>query len=779
MTMICDPVQGLLVASGPAWLLSAVPTLSPSGPATARASDNWLLIAAICLVPPLALGLLFALWGLWKRSAPLPSSTSAATPPSPCLESATCAGGPRQFLLEPGGVTIGQAPENDIVIAQEFPGWQTVSRRHACIYQQTGRWIIEDLGSMNGTYVNGRRTSRNLLRDCWRVGVGEVEFVFHAGPGEVCPRCGHENRGGAQFCRRCGKALPDSTPWSTQPLPRLSDHQTPSTTTPPRPFHGSAPQGNTGGHEEESTTRPLPGASVAFAPLPKGALLRDGEYTILEVYTVDEQSNVYLAESKTSVWSCPNCRTAAVDPRGGFCTTCGADLSSAKPLRPRYMMHESAAENAFAGEAQLLGMHLEHPGLRLPCAVFAEAPYGPARHYLVEPEPSLPRAASLTVPQPVDHVLVWGVSLAQALDYLHRHHVTPRTVGLDHIAIAGREACWIDLSANYIVSKEPRCLAQAVQGLAEVLLYLATGQQQATHSDLPKQLAIPLSQTFATPTQITAATFATALESALQELRRPASVTLVVGHRTDVGQERVLNEDSLLALDVAPVFRSVSAPVGLFVVADGMGGHEAGDIASQLTVQAIARQAVDEVLSLATAEEPLPDARQWLTATAMTANQAVYERRRAMGTDMGTTLVMALVVGDTATIVNVGDSRAYQLKKSGIVRITTDHSLVEHLVATGHITPGEAINHPQRNIIYRVIGDQAQVEADVFEQQLDYGEALLLCSDGLSGMVSEEQIWRIWREANSPQEACDQLVEAANQAGGEDNVTVVIVQVAT
>jgi serine/threonine protein phosphatase PrpC len=214
-------------------------------------------------------------------------------------------------------------------------------------------------------------------------------------------------------------------------------------------------------------------------------------------------------------------------------------------------------------------------------------------------------------------------------------------------------------------------------------------------------------------------------------------------------------------------------------VADGMGGHEAGDIASQLTVQAIARQAVDEVLSLATAEEPLPDPRQWLTATAMTANQAVYERRKAIGTDMGTTLVMALVVGDTATIVNVGDSRAYQLKKSGIVRITTDHSLVEHLVATGYITPREAANHPQRNIIYRVIGDQAQVEADVFEQRLDYGEALLLCSDGLSGMVPEEQIWQIWRAANSPQEACDRLVEAANQAGGEDNVTVVIVQVAT
>jgi serine/threonine protein phosphatase PrpC len=777
--MIRDPVQGLLITSGSVWLLSAVPTLSPFGAVTARASNNWLLVAAICLIPPLALGLLLALWGLWKRSASLPPSTSAAPPPSPCLESAAYPGGPRHFHLKPEGVTIGQALENDVVIAQEFPGWQTVCRRHARIYEQGGRWIIEDLGSMNGIYVNGRRTSRNLLHDCWRLGVGGVEFVFHAGPGETCPRCGYENRGGAQFCRGCGKALPDSTPWSTQPLPHLSDPQTPSVTAPSHPLPGPAPLGKREGHGEESTTRPLPGASVAFAPLPKGALLRDGEYAIVEVHTADERSNVYLAEGKIAVRSCPNCRTEAADPRERFCTTCGADLSGAKPLRPRYLMHESADEQAFAREAQLLGMHLKHPGLLLPCAVFAEAPYGPARHYLVEPEPSLPRAISLTVPQPLDHVLVWGVSLARALDYLHRHHVTPRAVGLNHVAIAGREARWIDLSADYVVSRETSCLAQAVQGLAEVLLYLATGQQQATLSELPRQLAIPLSQTFTTPNRVTAATFATALEGALQELRHPASVTLVVGHRTDVGQERMLNEDSLLTLEVAPVFRSVSAPVGLFVVADGMGGHEAGDIASRLTVQAIARQAVSEVLSLATADEPLPDARQWLTATTLTANQAVYERRKAASTDMGTTLVMALIVGDTATIVNVGDSRAYQLKRSGIVRITTDHSLVEHLVATGRITPGEAVNHPQRNIIYRVIGDQPRVEADVFEKRLDPGEALLLCSDGLSRMMPEEQIWQIWRTATSPQEACDRLVEAANQAGGEDNITVVIVQVAT
>ena len=112
------------------------------------------------------------------------------------------------------------------------------------------------------------------------------------------------------------------------------------------------------------------------------------------------------------------------------------------------------------------------------------------------------------------------------------------------------------------------------------------------------------------------------------------------------------------------------------------------------------------------------------------------------------------------------------------MQISVDHSLVERLVATGQITREEAANHPQKNVIYRVIGDKASVENDIFEQRLAPGEALLLCSDGLDGMVPDDQIWHIWRTSTSPREACERLVEAANEAGGVDNITTVIVQVA-
>jgi protein phosphatase len=531
-----------------------------------------------------------------------------------------------------------------------------------------------------------------------------------------------------------------------------------------------------------SDTHPLPQASDAFAPLPKGALLREGQYVVLEERAANERSNVYLVEDSVPVRVCPNCQEEASDPEEQFCPYCGADLSDVSPLHLRYLMRERADERAFATEAQLLGMHLEQPGLLLPHAVFVEAPYGPNRSYRAEPEFTPPLATTLSVPQELNQVLAWGVSLAQALDYLHRHQIALNGAGLDHIAVEDKQAHWTNLGAARIIpaaerSKAQNWFSQDVRSLAEALLYLATGKRRYTPDlSLPEQVAAPLSRALNAPQAISTSDFAAALASAQEALRRPSSVTLLVGQRTDVGQERSLNEDSMLTLDIAPVLRSVSRPVGLFVVADGMGGHQAGDLASRQTIRTVAQRAVDEVLSAAAAGAQLPNIREWLTAATQAANQAVYEQRRAAGSDMGTTLTMALFVGDTATIANVGDSRAYLLTEDGITQITTDHSLVERLIATDQITREEAVNHPQRNVIYRVIGDKPGLEVDLFEQRLRPGQAILLCSDGLSGMVSDEKIWQTWRTSTSPQEACDRLVEAANRAGGEDNITIIIAQ---
>jgi hypothetical protein len=169
---------------------TATLTLSPVQALSAWFSTNWPLAAVLCLIPLLILGLVCVLWILRRKPRAVPSPPPPPPPPRPVparahLESAAPGGSPRLFDLKPQGVTIGRGQENDLVITEDFPGWETVSHHHARVYEQGGRWIVEDLDSMNGIYVNGKRTGHNLLREGWRLGVGGVEFIFHAGVGEA------------------------------------------------------------------------------------------------------------------------------------------------------------------------------------------------------------------------------------------------------------------------------------------------------------------------------------------------------------------------------------------------------------------------------------------------------------------------------------------------------------------------------------------------------------------------------------------------------------------
>lgn len=577
-----------------------------------------------------------------------------------------------------------------------------------------------------------------------------------------CPTCGYENRPNARFCHRCGASLPATADYATKQLPR------------PAVVHSNLPE-----------TGPLPDLSSAFAPLPEGALLRQGRYAVIGIVAAQNGANAYVVEDAVPVRLCANCHAAVANPDERFCDSCGAELTGNEFLRLRYSARENANPQAFTTQAQLLQMQLAHAGLLLPHDTFVEAPYGPPRSYLIEAESSPPLATSLPTPQELNKVLTWGITLAQAMAYLHRHRVAIRDVTLDHVALDNKQAYWRQWYTAAVIppDAEPDAadvFAQDVTGLANVLFYLAVGQpQQAAPVALPEPVKKLFAHALSTPGKFaTAAEFAAALEAVLQEIRRPTSVNLVAGRRTDVGQVRSLNEDSMLTVETSAVYRSVSVPVGLYVVADGMGGHDAGDVASSLTVRTIAQVTAQEIQIPAATGQPLPEPGDWLKKAAQAANHTVYEEGRAASSDMGNTLVMALMVGDMATIANVGDSRAYLLSPTGITQITVDHSLVERLVATGQITREEAHVHPQRNVVYRVIGDKPRVDADIFERRLAPGEALLLCSDGLSGMVPDEETWRIWRASASPQAACDRLVEAANQAGGEDNITVIIVQVA-
>ena len=250
----------------------------------------------------------------------------------------------------------------------------------------------------------------------------------------------------------------------------------------------------------------------------------------------------------------------------------------------------------------------------------------------------------------------------------------------------------------------------------------------------------------------------------------------VSGRCTHVGMVRTLNEDSLAVVEINRIEQSISRPIGVYVVADGMGGHAAGEVASGLIVDTIAGKALVELMT-PQAQAVKPVVSDWLRIAVEAANTEVFNLRKSAGTDMGSTMIAAAVIGNQAFFTHIGDSRIYLINAKGIKRLTVDHSLVERLIATHQITREEARYHPQRNVIYRTIGDKPKIEVEVNSLTLAVGDQLLLCSDGLSGMLEDDRIINVVSSASDPQAACEALIEAANAAGGQDNVSVVIVKV--
>jgi len=516
--------------------------------------------------------------------------------------------------------------------------------------------------------------------------------------------------------------------------------------------------------------------------LPERTLLGEGRYQVLNVYAAVEPAretyNIYAARGTTPLSRCPYCDAPIGGEESQSCTHCGNDLRGITLVYPKFLVRETIDAQTFETSAQLAALRLRHPALIVPEAVFTETTFKPPHHYRVEP--IFKPARDVTSPQPVEKVLRWGIVLAQGMAYLHQRYVTLQKIDLEHIVISDSIARHICIDNVSLLPREAHAEADAyfaenVRTLAELLLaLLGTPFDGAPSNGAPASEALVALLSRAQEMGKTADVFAAVLEGALRGLNTPENVQVQVGVLTDVGQVRALNEDSVLALDLTERFATLGLPVGVYAVADGMGGHAAGDVASQLTIQTI-REAVD-TLQLE-ADGKLPDVRVWLEQIAVAVNQTVYTQRRTAGSDMGSTLVLALTVGGHATIANIGDSRAYWLSPDGATQITTDHSFVERLIAAGHITAQEAREHPRRNVIYRVVGDKPKVDFDIFEQVLAPGEALLLCSDGLSGMVPDARMWTLWHTAPSPQVACERLVEAANQTGGVDNISVVIVQV--
>jgi len=246
---------------------------------------------------------------------------------------------------------------------------------------------------------------------------------------------------------------------------------------------------------------------------------------------------------------------------------------------------------------------------------------------------------------------------------------------------------------------------------------------------------------------------------------------LHVGHLSDVGRERERNEDSFYSSISVINDDTGQDHFGLFIVADGMGGHQKGEKASATAVKATAG-AILEALYLPTLSRqpnnsnPLNEV---LVSAVQGANQAVKESVP----EGGTTLTAALVMGNNAYIAHVGDSRAYLIKQNEIKQITQDHSLAKRLEELGQATADEAAQ--VQNVLYRALGQDKTIEVDTHIQHLPPGASLLLCSDGLWGQVKDIALVEIFATAATPHKACERLINMANKNGGPDNITAIIV----
>jgi len=584
----------------------------------------------------------------------------------------------------------------------------------------------------------------------------------------ICPYCQAENRSGAKYCKNCASVLPDTAP-ATMSIP--SD-ESPTTI---RLEKVTQRISNDLHSNTESMNNPVP-----LTQKPPGAIFNN-TYVYQELIFSNDQQNQYTViqvddPEVDHILVCPNPDCGAFFPNNGnetekYCTDCGTML---EPYTGLLTITETL-KPVSAKIVRIVDKYLSHGSVRAPLEVFAEKVAGSLRYCLL----SVPVEPLDCIPT-ISQALLWGVELSLGLDYLHDNGITFRgNIDSTCFGLVGERMVWYnflnaDLDPEGYVS-ERELDTHALAGF--ILLCLTGKSQYEMDSNLPTVVDQAFYKALSSPGSTDGQELSKLFQSVLSESSDNEVVDYQIGRRTHVGMARNLNEDSLLTLELSRIQQSVNYPIGFFVVADGMGGHSGGELASGTIVSNLAKSAIQELFQENVLLDKNHDRLKWLKESVEKVNRDVYELRESSGTDMGSTMVAALLENSIAYIAHVGDSRAYLINNSGIRQLTTDHSLVERLIASNQITRAEARTHPQRNVIYRTIGDKLKVEVDVQTVDLKVDDALLLCSDGLSGMVTDQNIFEIFQKASCPQMACEQLIRAANANGGDDNSSVVIIKV--
>jgi protein phosphatase len=565
----------------------------------------------------------------------------------------------------------------------------------------------------------------------------------------ICPSCAQEYRPDARFCPSCGRSLAEPD--------KVSDQQESQDR---RGVLASVKQILGAQHEERPTSLVDEGggamARSGLLPWPTDSVIVD-RYRTIQAYPL--ATCIYYD---------------AAEPSGNEIKF----LVRETPERPKLSKELSHRLRGLSqqGMSQVLSL--------------LQILYSGDRSYTVVAHPGLGwrNLGKVPVPvRPLRQVIDWTLQIGKGLQTLHQAGLCgwpPGLAGREALLILPDNTAWLaDLSLCRPLNDE------AVEGdirvLASLIHYLASGGEpdpQGQTGQLPGELH-----------QIVRRGISGAypdLGTMLDELSRSTSFPLLerelrqsAGNATHPGRVRDLNQDFVATLTYSLDQSGRTAPVGLYIVADGMGGHMAGELASKGSARQAFMQFIEQRLlpGLKGTTQRLnrqDESINILKTLIRQANQLVYHSRQASGSDRGTTMTAAIIIGDQAVVANVGDSRTYLVRHGRLEQITQDHSLVASLVQAGQIQPEELYSHPDRHQIYRSLGDKAEIEVDVFQCRLQKGDRLLLCSDGLWEMVRGAAISETLAKESSAQAACDRLIDQANAGGGEDNISVIVVDMA-
>jgi serine/threonine protein phosphatase PrpC len=478
-----------------------------------------------------------------------------------------------------------------------------------------------------------------------------------------------------------------------------------------------------------------------------------GEHYVIEgLVRLAEGRMFYLAtDGRTDrpTRRCWECR--ADNPRAAKeCGACSAPLADR-----RFLVSSRWNASRFAAYEACVAKGLRHPGLLAPVDVFRHE----GQILSVVPYAGEGLMVDEAAPLPSEQVLDLGQRLAGTLAFLHLSGVQLEAVRPANLII-NRDGS-VRLFDLEVVEVHPGPVPDAARAdeIASIG-HLLRRYCDVEATDLQELLRGVWLGSCDSP-----AAFGRMVEARFDHLASVAATPDIAG-MTDVGLVRQLNEDNW-------GWRRISSRARLFVVADGMGGHDGGEVASELAVETICAVAEERER---TAPAGLDALEELFDAAFQSANNTIKDQSEARGNDMGTTLVsMLLLEGNTALVANVGDSRAYLFRGRELHQVTRDHSLVAKMVERGRITAEEARTHPHSNILLRTVGTERDVDIDIFRVDLESGDRILMCSDGLWGEVEDRDLAHILASCADPRVAARELVKAAHHGGGKDNVTVLVV----